>query len=479
MAKDWAVKGTNSLPLNIAVVGHTNTGKTSLLRTLGRDRTFGQVDDSPGTTRQVSSLPVMLENETALVWFDTPGLEDSVSLRDWVDGIEAAGTRLDGPDRIARFLSDQLAGREFEQEQRVLAQVVRSDAMLYVVDARDPVLAKHRDELYLLQCCARPVLPVLNFVASAQADPQPWIQVFARHGMHIHLSFDSISPPINGEQMMYETLGQLLSEHRSLLKDLAAQSVSRRRERVTAAIDRLTSSCLEVAAVHCSVKNEPTAIDRAVDAQQQQVRALEQIFVAELLAVYQFSDQDYLPPTQGWAQGQWQADLFAQTTLKELGIDIGKGAAVGAVAGAAVDVLSAGLSLGTGTLIGAAAGSAWQGIDRWGKNIKASVLGERELVVSDAVLLGLATRNVRLVAALEQRGHASYSPVVLADSDEKVEFEHASFLACCHQVRQQTLKHQVMQFFGASTSTEDTRADIHRILMLANALKPLTTDGLH
>lgn len=479
MAKGWTVNSSNSLPLNIAVVGHTNTGKTSLLRTLGRDRSFGEVDDAPGTTRQVSSLPVSLQNETVLVWFDTPGLEDSVSLRDWVDGIEAAGTRLDGPDRIARFLSDQQAGREFEQEQRVLAQVVRSDAMLYVIDARDQVLAKHRDELYLLQCCARPVLPVLNFVASAQADPQPWIQVFARHGMHIHLSFDSISPPINGEQMMYETLGQLLSEHRPLLKDLATQSVSRRRERVTAAIDRLASLCLDVAAVHSLVKNEPTAIEQAVDTQQQQVRDLEQTFVAELLGLYQFSDEDYLPPTQGWARGQWQADLFAQTTLKALGIDLGKGAAVGAVAGAAVDVLSAGLSLGTGTLIGAAAGSAWQGIDRWGKNIKASVLGERELVVSDAVLLALATRNVRLVAALEQRGHASHTPVVITDTDAKAEFEHAPFLACCHQVRQQTLKHQVMQFFGAAASTTDAQASLHQILLQAQVLEPLASDGLH
>ncbi|MCD8503986.1 MAG: GTPase/DUF3482 domain-containing protein [Burkholderiaceae bacterium] len=469
----------NKLPLQIAVVGHTNTGKTSLLRTLGRDRTFGEVDDAPGTTRQVCSLPVTLAGSEVLVWFDTPGLEDSVSLRDWVDGIDNSSTRLDGPDRIARFLSDAQAGLEFEQEQRVLAQVMRSDAMLYVVDARDQVLAKHRDELYLLQCCARPVLPVLNFVASAQADPQPWIQVFARHGIHIHLSFDSISPPINGEQMMYETLGQLLGEYKPLLKDLAQQSLLKRRERVTAAIDLLSGLCINVAAIHSSVKNQAAAIEQAIDAQQGQVRELEQAFVAELLSLYQFSDHDYLAQTVGWDKGQWQADLFSQRTLKELGVDIGKGAAVGAVAGAAVDVLSAGLSLGTGTLIGAAAGSAWQGIDRWGKNIKASVLGERELVVSDAVLLALATRNVRLVAALEQRGHASHVPLVLAPKALTPEFEHLALLACCHRVRADTVKHQVMQFFGASASTESAQADVHQILMQANALEPLTSDGLH
>ncbi|WP_200870248.1 GTPase, partial [Pseudomonas aeruginosa] len=40
-------------PLILAVVGHTNTGKTSLLRTLTRDRGFGEVSHRPSTTRHV------------------------------------------------------------------------------------------------------------------------------------------------------------------------------------------------------------------------------------------------------------------------------------------------------------------------------------------------------------------------------------------------------------------------------------------
>ena len=473
------MKQTKTEPLQVAVVGHTNTGKTSLLRTLARDQTFGDVDDAPGTTRQVRSLPVALDQSTVLVWFDTPGLEDSVSLRDWIDGLSVREGRLDGPDRVAMFLSDQQAEHEFEQEHRVLAQIMRSDAMLYVVDARDRVLAKHRDELYLLQLCARPVLPVLNFVASPEADVHPWVQVFARHGMHIHLSFDSISPPINGEQIMYETLGQLLGQHKPQLQALAAQSALRRRERIMAAIELLVQLCLEVASVQTAVKNDPAAVEQAVHAQQHEVRALEQTFTAKLLEIYQFSREDYLPPTDGWKGGQWRADLFSRRTLKALGVDIGKGAAVGAVAGAAIDVLSAGLSLGTGTLIGAAAGSAWQGIDRWGKDMKASVLGHRELVVADAVLLALATRNVRLLAALEQRGHASQAPVVLSESEAKPAFDHQALLTCCHRVREQTLKGQLKRLLGVTDVTEDIAADMQQVLLSANALESFTSDGLH
>ena len=45
-------------PLSLAVVGHTNTGKTSLLRTLLRDGAFGEVADAPSTTRHVERSAV-------------------------------------------------------------------------------------------------------------------------------------------------------------------------------------------------------------------------------------------------------------------------------------------------------------------------------------------------------------------------------------------------------------------------------------
>ena len=40
-------------PLTLAVVGHTNVGKTSLLRTLTRDVGFGAISHRPSTTQHV------------------------------------------------------------------------------------------------------------------------------------------------------------------------------------------------------------------------------------------------------------------------------------------------------------------------------------------------------------------------------------------------------------------------------------------
>ena len=71
----------DALPLlNIAVVGHTNTGKTSLIRTMLRSTEFGVIEDAAGTTRHVEQATIAADNEPVLNLYDTPGLEDSRAL---------------------------------------------------------------------------------------------------------------------------------------------------------------------------------------------------------------------------------------------------------------------------------------------------------------------------------------------------------------------------------------------------------------
>ena len=111
---------------------------------------------------------------------------------------------------------------------------------------------------------------------------------------------------------------------------------------------------------------------------------------------------------------RWGMDLFHPQALKDMGVQVGTGIAAGAVAGAAVDVMTAGLSLGTGTLVGAAAGGVWQGVERVGKRLMGRARGQREISVDDSVLRLLALRGQTLIQALEQRGHAATQPFALA-----------------------------------------------------------------
>ena len=142
--------------LRVAVVGHTNTGKTSLLRTLARDVDFGEVSDRPATTRHVEGMSVLVGGESLMELFDTPGLEDSIGLLDHLDGL-VAGRRVEGIEVINQFLNSPDACGRFAQEAKAMRQVLAGDIALYVIDARDRVLGKHRDELEILARCATPV----------------------------------------------------------------------------------------------------------------------------------------------------------------------------------------------------------------------------------------------------------------------------------------------------------------------------------
>ncbi len=87
--------------LTIAVVGHTNAGKTSLLRTLTRRVDFGQVSDRPGTTRHAEAVALRLDGREAVRFIDTPGLEDSVALLDFL-ARQSGDSR---PERVRAFLA--------------------------------------------------------------------------------------------------------------------------------------------------------------------------------------------------------------------------------------------------------------------------------------------------------------------------------------------------------------------------------------
>jgi predicted GTPase len=102
-----------SNPLKLAVVGHTNGGKTSLLRTLTRDVGFGEVSHRPSTTRHVEGARLSVAGEALLELYDTPGLEDAIALLDYLERLDRPGERLDGPARLARFLGSSEAGQRF------------------------------------------------------------------------------------------------------------------------------------------------------------------------------------------------------------------------------------------------------------------------------------------------------------------------------------------------------------------------------
>lgn len=403
--------------LKLAVVGHTNTGKTSLLRTLLHDADFGEVANAPATTRHVEGAMLRID-ELKLQWYDTPGIEDSISLLDYLEQLQQQeGRRLDGPAILERFLDSPESQGRFEQEARVLRQLLLCDAGLYVVDVREPVRSKHRDELAILARCGRPIIPVLNFLHSPDNFSEQWKEVLSRLGLHLIIEFDTVAPAIDGEQQLYQKLALVLDEHRDVLRDLAEGANKRRQRRRLQGQELLAELLIDVSAFRRQSDEDES--ERVWQDMQDAVRQRENKFIRDLLALYRFHETDYEEDLLPISGERWESDLFSSEALMDMGIRVGKGFAAGAMAGATVDIITGGLSLGTGTLVGGLVGGLWQGAEKVGNRLLGMIQGYRELTVDDAVLRLLAVRGLSLLDALDRRGHAAQDRIQRHDSEYK------------------------------------------------------------
>ena len=390
--------------LSLAVVGHTNTGKTSLMRTLLRDSRFGEVKNAAATTRHVAQAALGDGVETWLYLHDTPGLEDAGGVLDWLE--ENTSPQHEGIERLQQFLDSPAAQNEWAQEAKVLRQVLASDAALYVVDAREDVLPKYKDELTVLSWCAKPVMPVFNFIHGQNMDE--WQTLLARRSLHVSSRFDTVAFDFSGEMVLWQQLATLLGQPPAL-SALTAFREQEWRQLEWQAYVLVAQFLLDAAA--CVRQFEDKSRSQAVlDEMQATVAAHESSLHQQLFALYRFyySDADI--------QGQQVLRAFRQNPfdaelLKDYGIRTGKAAATGALLGLGVDALTLGTSLGLGATIGGVLGGLagnWQ-------VLYDKIQGIETLMIDNATLTLLAARSLHLLQTLKSRGHAATNSVVLQD----------------------------------------------------------------
>ncbi|MDN7135226.1 GTPase/DUF3482 domain-containing protein [Pseudidiomarina terrestris] len=401
--------------LKIAVVGHTNAGKTSLLRTLLQSREFGEVDQRPSTTRNVLEQGVSLNTAQIMSFYDTPGLESGSDLYAELDQL-GEQYRHDGPAQIRAFLAQPEAETIFAQEAKVMRQLLQSDAAFYVIDCRDPVLPKYQDELHVLARCGKPLLPVLNFTAAHGNRERDWQQALAKLNLHAVVAFDTVTPPEGGERQLLQSLAVVLPSAQPKLEKLIAHRYREREQRRQRALQAIAEMLTDVAGMRHRVPLDANedVLEREVAALQNRVRRREHEAVQDLLARFAFLPNDAVFELVDIGSGQWHDDLFASDTLKVWSKDTGFGVGAGAAAGAGIDLMVGGMSLGLAAALGAAAGGLYQSWRHFGEKLKQRIQGERELGVDPATLATIAGRQLYLLEQLSQRGHAATDAVAIA-----------------------------------------------------------------
>ncbi|MEN2750912.1 DUF3482 domain-containing protein [Psychrobacter sp. FBL11] len=416
-------------PLKLAVVGHTNTGKTSILRTLLRDVYFGEVKNEAATTRHVERAQ-LTDNQTGEVLvtlYDTPGLEDASGLMDWLE--DNTASRRDGIERLQQFLATDIAqggdalgsSEDYSQEAKVIRQLLASDMAIYVVDAREPVLGKYKDELTILSWAAIPVMPVFNFTDSQDANIDEWQTMLARRNLHISTRFDSVAFEFADEMRLWQNLATMLT-HAEMLEQL----MERRTENWARLYDEaniiIADFLLNVAAFVQEINEDDDPMP-VLQQMQEAVRQSERSMQHKLLNLYKFYD-NAVAATPLELQA-YQQDPFDPELLKSYGIRTTSGAAAGALLGLGIDAAALGTTLGLGAAIGGIAGGLLSNTG----SIADKLSGVKRLYIDPATLTLLATRAMDLLVAVRHRGHAATDATQLLYAKEQITTDDDNELA--------------------------------------------------
>ncbi len=396
------MKDKHSHTVHLIIIGHTNTGKTSLMRTLLRDSDFGEVKNTSATTRHVEAVTLFSKEDISLVTlYDTPGLEDATGVMDYLQ--EHTNTRLDGVERLGAFLqavkqNDPNLKGNFTQEAKVINALLNADIAIYVIDAREPILSKYKDELAILASAGTPVLPVFNFVKNNKPNTQAWQEMLSRRALHIVNAFDTVAFDFDAEMSLWENLATLTH---------AASFNTLKVERTELWQDMGEYGSLLIADFLVNVASFSKKIDDSIDPSsvfklmQNSVRQAFHHLQNQLLTIYKFYntpiDNEEIDIKSG------QQDIFDAELLTRYGIRTAGGSFAGMVIGAGIDVATFGASLGLGTALGGVLG----GLLPNSSTIKDKAMGIQTLTINDETLTLLATQAQYLHHTLRHRGHAS------------------------------------------------------------------------
>ena len=292
-----------------------------------------------------------------------------------------------------------------------MRQVLSADAALYVVDARDRVLSRHRDELEILTRCARPVVPVLNFTAAHDARTGEWRETLRRLNLHAVAEFDTVIFDARGEERLYEKLRSLLDVHAPVIDSIIADRRDERGALVRGSAHLIAELLIDCAAYMVVIPGGASPPADVADTFRRTIRDREDRVVRDLLSLHRFGPDDVLPDDVPVEEGTWSVDLFSRDALKQFGYSAGGGAAAGAMVGLTLDAMVGGLSGGAGALAGATVGGLLGTMRSHGRRLLDRVRGVTELRCEPRTLDVLALRAIALARALMQRGHASVNRV--------------------------------------------------------------------
>lgn len=350
--------------VRLALISHTNVGKTSLARTLLRSD-VGEVVDAPHTTMEntLHALATTDAGDRLLLW-DTPGFGDSMRLK---ARLEQRGTA------VGWFLGevwDRVTDRAlYSSQQAMLAARDLTDVILYQVNAaEDPEFATQVEaELAMLAWLDKPVILLLNQLpphsrrTEREDLEQRWRQRFGKTPVRRVLALDAFERSWIDEVQLLAAVGDELPQpQRQAMARLLPVWQARALERFGASIDAVTELLLlAISDREALAAGQPARLAR--------IGALRRL-ASRLEAAVKKLDATLIriEGLEGASARRIDTALTATRSHGDRPSPLqgaAGGAALGAGAGAALDLALGGTTLGLFTALGAslsaAAGWSW------------------------------------------------------------------------------------------------------------------------
>lgn len=358
----------------IAIIGHPNEGKSSVLSTLAEDDSV-RVSPTPGETTQCRTFPVVIDGGEVLRFTDTPGFQNPGRVLSMLRQLSGEGGLVRRFREMARNIPELADDRE------LLLPVERGAGIIYVVDGSRPVRNVDREEMEILRLTGMPRMAIINCKGEGEDYLDQWKDEF-RKAFNANRVFNAhratyaerillLTALQSIDQDWQPVLGRVIDAFR---RDWAA------RNRTTAGlIIAMLGECLRYR-LTAAAGDEPSGRRREEELLRQfnrDLSAMERATHQRIRALYKHHIFDYqLPP-----RSILREDLFNDRTWQVLGLSKKQLALIGGIGGAAVgvglDAAHAGLSMGLYAALGGAIGAIGAILGGETLSANASVMGVR------------------------------------------------------------------------------------------------------
>lgn len=404
----------------LAVVGHPNKGKSSIVSTLVESNDI-QISNTPGTTLDSQVYPMRVQNKVLYELFDTPGFQRPRKVLAWLEK-NSAGAH-DRAQTVKNFVEQHHNSSEFHDECELLQPLIAGAGILYVVDGSKPFGNEYIAEMQVLRWTGMPRMALINMIGEADYTEE-WRNALGQYFSIVRV-FNAIRADANKRIELLNSFAELCEEWKPNLNhavEMLQADLQQRKKRSVNIIVHLLVNVLTAKASKNVIEDENLSevTKNLEDKLKNKLREIEFKARKEIEHVYRHHNMER---HEGMVEFL-EIDLFSSESEELFGLSrsqiIATGAASGAAAGLGIDVMLGGASLMVGAGLGAVVGGATAlfGSEKIGKiKILGKSLADRTVTVGPIkgvnlpwVILSRALLHHQLVS---ERNHALREALVL------------------------------------------------------------------